>query len=272
MLFSSFLDLVLYQRINPIFFEISKVRIHYYGLVYSLGFLFVYFYSKHLLKTYEKRTKELLEILDYILIYSVIGMLIFARLGFVIYNLGYFLKYPLEIFYLWNGGMTFFGGLTGAILLPLLILRKEIKKLGISKIFLLMDIIVIPVSYVLAFGRLANLINSERIGIKYNGFMRIVYPNIRYPRFPIQILEFFKNQFIFIYLSYYINKRDYKPGLVFSLFLIIYGSLRFVLEFFRDAPRFLIFQDGGQFLSLISILTGIILFYLIKTDRIKTKL
>ena len=136
-------------NIDPVLFSLGPIEIRYYGLVYILGILLVYFYLK-------KKGEMSPEKIEKLLFYLVIGMFVGARIFGLLSNNVNIFSNPLELFRVWNGGMSFFGGFFGALIGAWFVLREKMFEVG--------DQVVVPISFVLIFGRLANFINQELVG------------------------------------------------------------------------------------------------------------
>jgi phosphatidylglycerol:prolipoprotein diacylglycerol transferase len=190
-----------------------------------------------------------------------IGIIIGGRLGYVIfYNPDYYLNNLLEIFKLWNGGMSFHGGFIGVVIA--VIYSSKISK---TAILILADLIAIVAPIGIFFGRLANFINGELYGRITNHSFGMIFPNAgNSPRHPSQLYEaFFEGFLLFIILLLFIKFTNIlnKKGLITALFLSCYGSFRFMIEFFRepDANIGLLYFNFsmGQLLSLPMIIVGL---------------
>ena len=190
-----------------------------------------------------------------------IGIIIGGRLGYVIfYNPDYYLNNLLEIFKLWNGGMSFHGGFIGVIFA--VIYSSKISK---TPILILADLIAIVAPIGIFFGRLANFINGELYGRITNHSFGMIFPNAgNSPRHPSQLYEaFFEGFLLFIIMLLFIKFTNIlnKKGLITALFLSCYGSFRFMIEFFRepDANIGLLYFNFsmGQLLSLPMIIVGL---------------
>src|SRR3989338_5485905 len=147
-----------YNNINPALFHIGPFEIRYYGIIYALGFILAYFFVYHLAK---KRNLNLTkdDVAD-LIFYLIIGTVAGARLFEIIfYEPAYYLANPLEMPAIWHGGLSFHGGLVGAILAAVLFCKK--KKVHFYD---LADIVVIPLAFALFLGRIANFINGEIVG------------------------------------------------------------------------------------------------------------
>lgn len=262
------------HNINPILIQITdNFAIRYYGLVYALAFLLVYFLFKQLSKKGNiKNLKP--ELVDNLTLYVVLGVLIGARLGEVLfYNLSYYLSNPLNIFKIWQGGMSFHGGLIGVVIVLYFFCKKhKIRLLEIA------DVLVIPAAFALFLGRIANFINHELIGIpvKNNPWYCIDYSNygVDECRHPSQIYEALKNLFMGIFLLIEYNyfqkfKKKYKPGIILFSFITLYGLLRFLVNFYRADPITFLGISTGQILSLIMFLVGV--FFLVRNYLLKKK-
>ncbi|MFC1705093.1 prolipoprotein diacylglyceryl transferase, partial [Nanoarchaeota archaeon] len=147
-----------YHNINPVLFNLGPLQIRYYGVIYALGFVITYYFLVYFARQGKLKLKDE-EIGDFIF-YSVIGVILGARLFEVLfYNLKFFLANPLEILMVWHGGLSFHGGLVGAVLAIFIFCRK--KKIAFYDIA---DAAVFPVSLALMLGRIGNFLNAELYG------------------------------------------------------------------------------------------------------------
>ena len=247
------------NNFDPVAFQIFSFEIRWYSLAYIFGIIFGWlYYKKKLIKN-----EKLLNLFDDLITYLIIGIILGGRLGYVIfYNLEYYLDNFFEILMIWNGGMSFHGGLIGVILATAIFSKKH--KIN-SYIFL--DLISLAAPIGIFFGRIANFINSELYGRETDVFWSvkfIVIDNIS--RHPSQIYEaIFEGLILFFLLNHFAKKDSFKnPGLISSMFLIFYSFFRFILEFFR-APDYqigyLIYQlTLGQFISIVFFSLGISLY------------
>ncbi len=242
-----------YHNINPVLLKLGPFEIHYYGLFFVLGFIIAYFMLIYLAKKRQLTlTKE--DISDFLL-YGILGTIIGARIFYVLfYNLNFYFTNPLHIFAIWQGGLSFHGGLIGVIIAGFIFCRK--KKIDFYE---LADITVIPLALGLALGRMGNFINGELYGRITNMPWAFKFPHVEGFRHPSQIYESLKNFFIFIVLW---NAKNMKlpRGFLFWLFVTLYSFLRFVVEFFREPDTQLGFFFGwltmGQLLSIIMFSIG----------------
>lgn len=229
------------------------IGISFYGIVYTLAFLISFFIIREYLKVKNKNP----ELAFSAIIYFIIGILIGARVFYVLfYSPIHFFENSLEIFYIWNGGLSFHGALLGAIISGYLFCRKnEISFLELG------DVIVIPAAFFLSLGRIANFINSELYGKITNLPWCVNFKNIDGCRHPVQIYSSIKNLFIFIFLIYLKKTRRLNPGVIMFSFMFLYSLLRFFIDFFR-VYNFVFFGLGtGQYLDMIIVLiSGYFLF------------
>ncbi|MDC0856150.1 prolipoprotein diacylglyceryl transferase [Candidatus Pelagibacter sp.] len=254
------------NNFNPIAFEIFSFEIRWYSLAYIFGILFGWYYCKKKIIKDEK----LLNLFDDLITYLIIGIILGGRLGYILfYNIEYYLKNFYEIFALWNGGMSFHGGLIGVFVATFIFCKKH--KIN-HYIFLDAISLVAPIG--IFFGRIANFLNSELIGRETDVFWSVKFILIdNVSRHPSQIYEaLLEGLILFCILSIFSKKEAYKkPGLISSLFIIYYSLFRFILEFFRkpdDQIGFLLYNlTLGQFISIVFFILGIFLYLLKKNEN-----
>ena len=247
------------NNFDPVAFEIFSLEIRWYSLAYIFGILLGWMLAKKLfIQNIEIKNK-----FDDYVTYLIIGIIIGGRLGYIsIYNLSFYLNNPLDIFKIWQGGMSFHGGLIGVIFASIIFAKKNNQNS-----FLYMDIVALVSPIGIFFGRIANFINSELYGITTNVPWAVTFIQVdNLPRHPSQIYEaLFEGLFLFLLLIYFKNKFSNKPGVISGLFLILYSIFRFFVEFYRvpDEQLGYIFLNFtmGQVVSLIFILSGLILIY-----------
>jgi len=258
------------KHINPIAFKIGPVEVHYYGLMYLAAFTTVYLLVLSRIKN--ERIKFSKEVIDNYFLWLITALLIGGRIGYVLfYNLSYYLKHPLEIilpFDINNGfryiglyGMSYHGALIGIIVASVIYCRKFTLNFWV-----LTDLLVsaVPLGYV--FGRLGNFINGELYGRVTTVPWGMYFPlDPAYQlRHPSQLYEALFEGLVLFIILWSLRKRLRIPGLLFSLYLIGYGVVRFFLEFFRQPDPQLGFIVGpfsmGQILCFMMILAGIIIF------------
>lgn len=234
------------HNIDPVLLNLGPVQIRYYGLVYVIGFLLALFV---LIKAAEKKqikrlNKELAyDYIFWLMISSIVGGRLFFEL---IYNFMSFMKNPLQFFYIWQGGMSFHGGVIGAIIATYYFTRKyKIRFYDIA------DTLVLPFSFILIFGRIANFINGELWGTITNVPWCVDFGD-KLCRHPSQLYEAAKNVVIFSILSYMKNLK-LRKGTLFWSFIGMYGLFRFLVTFTRVAEYYFLGIGIGQWLSLLMV-------------------
>lgn len=254
---------------NPIIFELGPFKAHWYGLMYAIAFICGYLYI-HYSKPGKKLNLSAKE-KDSLVLTAILGVLLGGRLGYILfYNLPYYLQNPLKMITVWEGGMSFHGGLIGVAIGLFWAMRKKIQN------FLpVTDIITSIAPLGLFFGRLGNFINGELYGRIASSFC-LYFPgdplNCRYPSQLIQAgLE---GLLLFTILQYVIHKSK-KAGTTSGYFLIFYGIFRTIAEFFREPDAQIGFLPGGitegQLLSSFMVICGILLLvWIYKSGKSKT--
>jgi phosphatidylglycerol:prolipoprotein diacylglycerol transferase len=249
------------NNFDPVAFQIMSFEIRWYSLAYIAGIIIGWLLCK---KVFIQKS-DINEKFDDYITYLVIGMIIGGRLGYIIfYNFSYYINNFFDIFKVWEGGMSFHGGLIGIIIASILFSKKHNQDS-----FLYMDLVSLVAPIGIFFGRLANFINSELYGTPTDIPWAVTFIQVdNLSRHPSQLYEaILEGIILFIILMYFKNK-DYlkKPGLISGLFLIFYSIFRFFIEFVRvpdEQLGHLIFElSMGQIISLIFFVIGIILFYL----------
>ena len=267
-----------YPSISPIMFSLGPLEIRWYSMAYIIGFLFAWQYIKFLSgKTalYGFKTNIKSQVIDDLIFYSIIGLIIGARLAYVIfYNLPFYMQNPFHAFYLWNGGLSFHGGLVG-IVSAIFYFNHKYK----IKFYIISDLICASAPVGIFFGRIANFINGELYGRTSSSFFGMVFPNTdgEY-RHPSQLYEaLFEGIILFIILNLLILmfKKLSSPGFISSIFLILYGSFRFIIEFSREPDPQLgfifSFLTMGMLLSIPMIMAGFMILYSIKKKNYESR-
>jgi phosphatidylglycerol:prolipoprotein diacylglycerol transferase len=251
--------MLIHPQFDPIAIHLGPLAVHWYGLMYLAGFItFLWLGRRRIAILNESWLNN--KLLDDLLFFGVIGVILGGRLGYVfIYKPAYYLSHPLEILYVWQGGMSFHGGFLGVLVaMAWLSRRNKLRWLQIT------DFIAPLVPPGLAFGRIGNFINGELWGRPADLPWAMVFPRVdSLPRHPSQLYEFaLEGLLLFTVLWMYGLKR--RPvGMVSGMFLIGYGSVRFMVEFTREPDDFLgllsLGMSMGQWLSLPMILIGAML-------------
>ena len=249
--------------VNPEIFSIRNFGVRWYGVFFAIAFYLGYI----VMSRFFKKEGIPRELLDKLTIYMVIGTVIGARLGHCFfYEPDYYLKHPLQILNIRQGGLASHGAAL-SLLLTLYIFVRKYKK---SYLWIL-DRIVIVAALAGFFIRMGNLMNSEIYGNETNlpwGFKFILMEgNDAVPKHPTQIYEALSYLLIFFFLRYLYYKKQGKTtnGVLFSLFLIVLYIVRFLIEFIKEDQ--VGFEEGmalnmGQLLSIPFVLTGFLILYL----------
>ncbi len=253
------------NNLNPIALSVGLLTIRWYGILYALGVLFAYGYCRREIKA--GRFKTTLDHFDTAFVWIVISMVLGARLFEVLfYEPAYYFANPLKIIAIWEGGLSFYGGLIGVILAVWFwCKRHQVEFLHFC------DVLIVPATLAQAFGRLGNFFNSELVGTPWNGPWAVIYAHVdEVPRHPVQLYEIFYNILLFAIL-YSQRKKQLPTGSIFALFLMLYGAFRFVSEFFKVPEVLLAGLELGQWLSLLQIAIGTGLwFYLRRAQPAQT--
>ena len=249
------------NNFDPVAFQIMSFEIRWYSLAYILGIVIGWISCK---KIFIKNS-DISEKFDDYITYLIIGVIIGGRIGYIVfYNFSYYLDNFLDIFKIWQGGMSFHGGLLGVIISSFIFAKKNNQ----NPFFYLDQVsLVAPVG--IFFGRLANFINSELYGTVSDVPWSVIFIKVdNLSRHPSQLYEaILEGLILFIILIYFTNKNYLnKPGLISGLFLIFYSIFRFFIEFFRvpdEQIGYLILSlTMGQIISLVFASIGMAIFYL----------
>jgi phosphatidylglycerol---prolipoprotein diacylglyceryl transferase len=256
---------IAFPNIDPVLVTIGPLSIRWYALAYIAGLMLGWAYARSLVKRKEfwgdRQAPAPIDI-DDLLVYAALGVILGGRLGYVLfYNAAYYLAHPAEIFALWNGGMSFHGGLVGTILAIFILARR--KKISVLS---LLDICAAAVPIGIFLGRIANFIKPELWGRPSDVPWAMVFPGAGpLPRHPSQLYEAVLEGFVlFFVLRLAINLGGLRrKGLISGIFAVGYGAARIACEFFREPDPQLGFLIGGatmgMLLSLPLIAAGIIL-------------
>ena len=218
--------------IDPVIISFGFVDIRWYSLAYILGLII----GLVIMKRLNKFSNNFIDPkhLDNFFVWAVIGIIIGGRIGYVLfYQFNLFIKNPLYIIEIWNGGMSFHGGLIGIIVSIYLF-----SKINRINFFYLSDLVSIVAPIGIFFGRIANFINTELIGKPTDFYISVIYPSIDdIPRHPSQLYEaMFEGLILFIFLiTFFYKTKDFlKYGIISGLFLCCYSFFRFIIEFIRE--------------------------------------
>lgn len=257
--------MLIYPHINPIALQLGPLAIHWYGLTYLAAFGLFFFLATRRLRhqPYASITGPgawTRKDIEDILFLGVMGVVIGGRLGYCLfYKPGYYLTHPLEIFAVWQGGMSFHGGMLGVLVSQLWFARTRQRPW-----LQVMDFIAPCVPTGLAAGRVGNFINGELWGRFSSPDLPwgMVFPESgsMLPRHPSQVYQFLMEGLLLFVLLWLYARKPRKLGQVSGAFLVGYGMFRFIAEFFREPDNFLgvlaLGMSMGQWLSLPMIAAG----------------
>jgi phosphatidylglycerol:prolipoprotein diacylglycerol transferase len=261
---------VFIDHLSPFLFNFGlfghRISLRWYGLAYAFGFLltFVYFRVALRQKTITGFSPETLERLT---IAIALGVVIGGRLGFAVQHPHEILTDPLFVFRIWEGGMAFFGGLAGTMLAILWVVRRyHLRFLSVT------DVAAFPAALGLAVGRIANFVNGELVGKPTNARWGVIFPGVDHlPRHPSQLYEAASH---FLLFSILVCVRRWFPawasaakGRLSFLFLTLYGSFRFLTDFFRDDDTYWGPFSNGQWVSLLISLAGFIALWRLRVQE-----
>lgn len=258
-----------FPNLNPTLFKIGMFEVRWYGVLYIVGFLVAFFLYKKFLK-YRNASLEK-DIYDDLLFNLMLGVIVGGRLGYVLfYNLPYYFHHPLHIFAVWEGGMSFHGGVLGVIIFGFYFSHKH--KIPFLKFA---DPLVPLVAIGLGLGRFGNFINAELYGRTTDVPWGMIFPNSDgLPRHPSQLYEAILEGLFLFLITWVILKKFKTNGVVFFSWIGLYGVFRFIIEFFREPDSHLGFVflklTQGQMLSSAMIISAIIGIWWIYAKKDKT--
>jgi phosphatidylglycerol:prolipoprotein diacylglycerol transferase len=231
---------IAFPALDPVALHLGPVSVRWYGLAYVVGFIGAWLVIRNL----NERWRVGLTLDDQLTIVlgSVIGVLLGGRLGYVLfYNLGHYVAHPLGIFAVWDGGMSFHGGLVGIVVAGLIIAR--IVKVPF---WTLADIVAVGVPIGLFLGRLANFVNAELWGRVTTLPWGVVFPDAgTLPRHPSQIYEAVLEGLVLLAILWVLSRKARPQGFLFGVLLTGYGVARIFVEFFREPDVQVGFLAGG---------------------------
>lgn len=248
-----------YPNIDPVAFSIGPLAVRWYGLMYLLGFAAGWWLGLRRIK--QGLAPVTRRQFDDLIFFAVLGVILGGRLGYVLfYKPAYYAANPLEIFAVWQGGMSFHGGLLGVILAMVFVARRQ----GVDYLRL-MDFLAPLTPLGLAAGRVANFINGELWGRAMDLPWGMVFPGAGdAPRHPSQLYQAALEGLALFVILWWFSSKPRPRGQVSGLFLIGYGLFRFLAEFAREPDSYLGFLalgfTMGQWLSVPMIAAGLALF------------
>jgi phosphatidylglycerol:prolipoprotein diacylglycerol transferase len=254
--------MLVHPQFNPVALQLGPVAVHWYGITYLVAFgLFLWLASRRVMQTDFARGGWTKRDVEDLLFYGVLGVVIGGRIGYsLFYKPGYYAEHPLEIVQVWKGGMSFHGGLLGVIAAMALFGRNRRHR------FLeVTDLIAPCVPTGLASGRVGNFINGELWGRAADPSLpwAMAFPQSgsNLARHPSQIYQFLLEGLLLFVLLWAYASRPRQTGQVSGMFLIGYGVLRFIAEYFREPDGFLgllaLNMSMGQWLCVPMVVVGV---------------
>ncbi len=224
-----------YPDIDPIAVSLGPLKVHWYGVMYLCAFISAWAVAMHRAKSPTAIISR--EQVENMITYGAFGVILGGRMGYVFfYNFDYFLSDPLWLFRVWEGGMSFHGGLLGVIA-AMFIYARRINKNFVS----LMDFVAPAVPLGLGFGRLGNFIGQELWGRVSDAPWAMVFPKALDPegiaRHPSQLYQAFLEGLVLFLIVFWFSAKPRPRGVVSGVFLIGYSTFRFLVEFVREPDQ-----------------------------------
>lgn len=260
-----------YPQIDPVLWQIGPLALHWYGLMYVLGFAATFFLVRRQIRLYD--IEELAPLFENLNMVLLVSLVLGGRLGYVLfYNLSYYLRHPLQIVNTLGGGMSFHGALVGVLIGGVWFCRRH--QLHFLK---MADLYVATIPVGLGLGRIGNFINGELYGRVTDVPWAMVFPGGGpFPRHPSQLYEaILEGVLLFALLAWMAGvkrKKGWGHGSILALFLVYYGVLRCFVELFREPDAHIGLMAGfvsrGQLLSLAMVASGfLLLWYALKPPQ-----
>ncbi|MDD3518174.1 MAG: prolipoprotein diacylglyceryl transferase [Chromatiales bacterium] len=247
-----------YPVIDPVALDLGPLKIHWYGIMYLIGFLGFWWLGK--LRARRADSPVTPDQVTDLLFYGVLGVVLGGRVGYVLfYNLETFLSNPLTIFYIWQGGMSFHGGFLGVLFVVWLYMRRKGGFLRLT------DFVAPMIPIGLGAGRIGNFINGELWGKPTDVWWGMVFPGAgEIARHPSQLYQAGLEGLALFLILWFYSARPRPTGVVSGMFLLFYGLFRFLIEFVREPDAHIGYLAWGwltmgQLLSLPMILGGILM-------------
>ena len=262
--------MLVFPQIDPVAFSIGPLHVHWYGLMYLLGFASAWFLARWRVKHYKLDWTA--EQISDLIFFAALGVIIGGRVGYMFfYDTPQLISQPWSLFKIWEGGMSFQGGLLG-VGIALLFFAHKVKK----PFWDVADFIVPLVPLGLAAGRAGNFINGELWGRVTDVPWGMVFPNVdSQPRHPSQLYEFGLEGIGLFVLVWWYAARPRPSGCVLGVFLIGYAISRLVVECFREPDAQLGFMafhwlTMGQLLSIPMLIAGLFLWWMKRNENVSS--
>lgn len=259
---------IAFPNIDPVAIHLGPLSIHWYALAYLAGIMGGWWLAKRICRLDNNQYRPNENDVEDFMTWAVLGVILGGRIGYILfYNFHVYLENPLEVFKIWQGGMSWHGALIGVI--TVIIAYAKLKKV---ELFRLSDLFSVGATIGFFFGRITNFINGELFGRVTEAPWGIVFPRGgELPRHPSQLYEAALEGlvlFLILITMARISKIRNTPGLISAAFLFFYGAFRFIIEFFREPDSQLGFIVGnlsmGQLLCLPVMAGGVVVFVIAK--------
>ena len=246
---STLLAIMPFPEIDPVAFSLGPIAVHWYGLAYVAGILLGWLYARRLVSNpalwADGKPAVSVAQLDDFLVWAAAGIILGGRIGYVLfYDFASVAAEPIRLIQIWNGGMSFHGGLAGTIVAMILFSRRN----GIA-VWSLFDVVATVVPFGLLFGRIANFVNGELWGRLSDAPWAVVFPEAGpFARHPSQLYEAGLEGIVrltLLAIAVYRFGALQRPGLVSGLFVCGYAASRIFVEFFREPDPQLGYLFGG---------------------------
>lgn len=246
-----------FPHIDPVFIAIGPIKVHWYGLMYLIGFGAAFWLSQWRAQTMPVTWSR--DTIHDLLFYAMLGVILGGRVGYMLfYNHQALIADPLSLFRIWEGGMSFHGGLLGVVVAIFIFCKQKKQYFADAADFLTP---LVPIG--LAAGRIGNFINGELWGRPSSAPWSMIFPNGgNIPRHPSQLYEFLLEGVILFVIMWLFSRKPRSRYAVIGLFLVLYGVFRTAVEFFREPDLqigFIAFDwlTEGQLLSIPMVIAGI---------------
>jgi phosphatidylglycerol:prolipoprotein diacylglycerol transferase len=247
---------ILFPEIDPIAIELGPFAIRWYAIAYIVGLLIGWRYTRRMAATTGTISEQAI---DDFLLWATLGVILGGRIGYILfYQPAYYIANPVEVVYIWRGGMSFHGGLLGVVV-AIVLFARSIK----VPVMALSDVVAAAAPIGLFFGRIANFVNAELYGRPTDLPWGVLFPGEALPRHPSQLYEAALEGLVLFVILFVLARRGalQRPGLITGVFLFGYAASRFLVEFVREPDAHLGYLLGGatmgQLLSIPMALLGL---------------